>query len=114
MAPSFSESNIPQGKPTYVIRHVLHNWTDDEVVFILKRVREAMPAHNGRLLLVEMLLRSDASRYLRSTGMQLLALSNGILRTEGEFAGLLKRAGFKLTGITSMRALDVIVEAATI
>jgi len=111
MASSFSQSNIPQGKPTYVIRHVLHNWTDDDVVYILSMVRQAMTENNGRLLLVEMLSRSDSGRLLRATGMQLLALSNGITRTHEELEGLVKRAGFKVAGITHMRALDSVIEA---
>jgi hypothetical protein len=81
MAPSLDESNIPQGRPTYIIRHVLHDWTDDDVVTILSMVRQAMSGHS-RLLLVEMLLRPESSRFVRTTSMQLLALNSGITRTQ--------------------------------
>ena len=35
-----------------MLRHVIHDWTDEQSVQILKNVRNAIPAH-GRILLVE-------------------------------------------------------------
>jgi hypothetical protein len=111
LASSFSDTNIPHGKPTYIIRHVLHDWTDDEVVHILSNVRQAMPKQNGRLLLVEMLLRPDSSRYVRQTSVQLLALNSGITRTQEAMEALVVRAGFKVSRVTHMRAVDSVIEA---
>lgn len=110
MAP-FADTNMPQGKPTYIIRHVLHDWTDDEVIQILSNVRQAMPKQNGRLLLVEMLLRPDSSRFVRQSSMQLLALNSGITRTQEEMEALVVRAGFKVANVTHMRAVDSVIEA---
>ena len=111
MASSFSDTGMPQGKPTYIIRHVLHDWTDDEVVHILSNVRQAMPKQNGRLLLVEMLLRPDSSRFVRQTSVQLLALNSGITRTQEAMEALVVRAGFKVARVTHMRAVDSVIEA---
>ena len=110
MASSFSDTGIPQGKPTYIIRHVLHDWTDDEVVHILSNVRQALP-QNGRLLLVEMLLRPDSSRFIRQTSVQLLALNSGITRTQEAMEALVVRAGLKVSRVTHMRAADSVIEA---
>jgi hypothetical protein len=111
MASSLTDSNIPQGQPTYIIRHVLHDWTDNEVVHILSIVRQAMLTHNSRLLLVELLLRSDSSRLVRTTSMQLLALNSGLTRTQEEMEILVRRAGFKVDKVTHMRAVDTVMEA---
>lgn len=111
MAPTVEEANIPIGKPTYIIRHVLHDWTDADVVTILTLVRKAMPAHGGRLLLVEMLLQPDSSRFVRTTSMQLLALNSGITRTQEEMEALVRKAGFKVSQVKHMRAVDSIIEA---
>jgi hypothetical protein len=111
MAPSFTETQIPLGKPTYIIRHVLHDWTDDEVVHILRHVHQAVSEHKGRLLLVEMLLRPDSSRFVRTTSMQLLALNNGITRTQEEIIALVVQAGFRVADVTHMRAVDSVIEA---
>jgi ATP-dependent protease HslVU (ClpYQ) ATPase subunit len=111
LASSFSDTNIPQGKPNYIIRHVLHDWTDDEVVHILTNVRQAMPKQNGRLLVVEMLLRPDSSRHIRQTSVRLLALNSGITRTQEAMESLVVRAGFKVSRVTHMRAVDSVIEA---
>lgn len=63
------------------------------------------------LLLCEMLLRPDSSRFVRTTSMQLLALNNGVTRTEGEMTGLVKAAGFQVRKVHEMRAADSIIEA---
>lgn len=117
LAPTLEETKIPQGKPTYLIRHVLHDWTDDEVVAILKNVRAAMTAGRsdsagpGTLLLCEMLLRPASSRFVRTTSMQLLALNDGVTRTDAEMVKLVETAGFEVRRIHDMRAVDSIIEA---
>lgn len=119
MAATLEETKIPQNHTTYMIAHVLHDWTDTEVVRILRNVRAAMCASTTsdaelvgkRLLLVEMLLRPSAARFVRTTSMQLLALSNGITRTQAEFEELLDQAGFKVTLVHHMRAVDSVIEA---
>jgi|ERR1700729_260862 hypothetical protein len=111
MAPSFADTQIPQGKPTYIIRHVLHDWADDDAVHILSNVRQAMLQHkSGRLLLVEMLLRSDSSRFVHMTSMLLLGLG-GATRTQAEVEALIVRAGLKVACVTHMRAVDSVIEA---
>ncbi|KAF8516485.1 S-adenosyl-L-methionine-dependent methyltransferase [Gautieria morchelliformis] len=116
MASTFEESNIPEGKPTYVIRHVLHDWKDDEVVFILSQVRQAMLSSKSscRLLVVEMLLQPTSSRFVRTTSMQLLALNNGVTRTQQEIENLVCKAGFRVETVTHIRALDSVIEAVAI
>lgn len=116
LAPSLHETHIPQGQPTYLIRHVLHDWTDEQVVTILKNVRQAMlatPSSNAvpKLVLCEMLLRKLSPRFVRTTSMQLLALNNGVTRTEAEMIRLVEKAGFKVEKVHHMRSVDSIVEA---
>ncbi len=43
---------MPPGADAYLMRHIIHDWTDAESLVILRNVRKVMPAH-GRLLLVE-------------------------------------------------------------
>ncbi|KAG6907938.1 hypothetical protein DXG01_006796 [Tephrocybe rancida] len=116
LAPSLEETCIPRGLPTYLIRHVLHDWTDDQVVMILNNVRQAMlaapgPASDAKLVVCEMLLRDSSARFVRTTSMQLLALNNGVTRTEIEMVRLVEKSGFKVTNVHHMRAVDSIIEA---
>lgn len=111
MAPSIAETQIPQGKPIYIIRHVLHDWSDNEAVHILSNVRQAMSQHkSSRLLLVEVLLRSDSSRFVHMNSMLMLTLG-GATRTQEEMEALLVRAGLKVARVTHMRAVDSVIEA---
>ena len=63
------------------------------------------------LLLCEMLLRPTSSRFVRTTSMQLLALNNGVTRTEGDMIKLVRAAGFQVRKVHEMRAVDSIIEA---
>ncbi|KAI0324082.1 S-adenosyl-L-methionine-dependent methyltransferase [Cubamyces sp. BRFM 1775] len=135
LAPTLDATRIPRGEPTYLIRHVLHDWTDEEVVRILKNVHAAMVSpplpttarsHEGdalpqqssstqartpKLLLCEMVLREDSGRFAYTTSIQVLALNNGIVRTEKEMYALLAQAGFRVVATHTMRAVDTIIEA---
>ncbi|KAI0659135.1 S-adenosyl-L-methionine-dependent methyltransferase [Cubamyces menziesii] len=115
LAPTLEATQLPRGEPTYLIRHVLHDWTDQEVVTILKNVRAAMVSPPlppiSRLLLCEMLLREDSGRFAYTTSIQVLALNNGIIRTEKEMHALLAQAGFRVVTTHTMRAVDTIIEA---
>ncbi|KAG6856819.1 hypothetical protein H0H87_000291 [Tephrocybe sp. NHM501043] len=113
---SSEETCIPRGLQTYLIRHVLHDWTDDQVVVILNNVRDAMLAtpesgSGAKLIVCEMLLRDSSARFVRTTSMQLLALNNGVTRTEIEMVKLIERSGFKVAKVHHMRAVDSIIEA---
>ncbi|KAF8079201.1 S-adenosyl-L-methionine-dependent methyltransferase [Lyophyllum atratum] len=116
LATSLDQSRIPCGQPTYLIRHVLHDWTDDQVLTILTNVRQAMvaspgPDPNAKLIVCEMLLRDSSSRFVRTTSMQLMALNNGVTRTEAQMVKLVEKSGFKISRIHHMRAVDSIIEA---
>ncbi|KAF9446750.1 S-adenosyl-L-methionine-dependent methyltransferase [Macrolepiota fuliginosa MF-IS2] len=118
MAPAFEETSLPIGKPTYIIRHVLHDWSDEEVLHILKHVRTAMSTHptdnpttQSKLILCEMLLHPDSHRFIRTTSMQLLSLNSGLTRTETEMIRLVEEAGFVVIRSHKMRAADTIIEA---
>jgi hypothetical protein len=110
-------NGLPQNAPTYVIRHVLWDWSDAEVVSILRNVRAAMDADGrakaaGRtLLLCEMLLARRPRQYARQTSMQLLVLNNGFIRTEAHMGRLLQEAGFAPGAVHHMRAIDSIISA---
>ena len=53
-AGSFFES-IPAGGDTYVLKHIIHDWPDDEAVVILRKLRAACGAA-ATVLLVELVI----------------------------------------------------------
>ena len=92
---------VPAGAQVYILKHVLHGYDDDQVVRILKNCRSAMPG-GGRVLVMEFVLPNkidrvdpDLERCLMSD-LNMLAVTGGKERTEGEWTRLFKRAGLQL------------------
>jgi len=51
VAGSFFES-VPAGADVYLLKKVIHDWTDEKATLILRNCRDAMAPH-GRVLLAE-------------------------------------------------------------
>jgi SAM-dependent methyltransferase len=97
VAGDFFES-VPPGGDAYVLKSVLHNWTDERSAVILRNCRRAM-ARGAKILLVERLapVRMEASQEaqaLARADLNMLVGPGGRERTEAEFADLLGAAGF--------------------
>jgi hypothetical protein len=90
-------SDVPAGADAYVLSRVIHDWSDDEAVAILRTVRRAIP-DRGTLLLVEAVLPERAADDPAAVRMDvhMLTLLGGQERTADEFAALLDVAGFRL------------------
>jgi hypothetical protein len=81
------------------MKHVIHDWSDDDALKILRNCRSAIPAH-GTLLLIEWILKPSNQP---DTGLLLdlnmLVNLHGLNRTEAEFRSLLRQAGFSVTQV---------------
>ena len=103
---------VPAGHDAYVLAHVLHDWSDEQSVAILRQCRAAVPAH-GRLLIVEAVLpEGDVSHHGKLMDLLMLTVTGGIERSADQFADLLKRSGFRLIGIRPTVTHQSILEAA--
>ncbi len=89
---------LPAGGSHYVIKHVLHNWSDDSAIKLLKQCVRAMP-RGGKVLVVEGLLLPDGRRNQTALmDLEMLVLTGeGRERSKPEFRRLFSRAGLKLT-----------------
>ena len=77
---------------------MLHNWTDEKALLVLRRVRAAM-APGARLVVLEQLMADEASEPDAASGMVdllMLVLLEGHDRTEEQYRRLLAEAGFEL------------------
>jgi hypothetical protein len=80
----------------YLLKNVIHDWSDEKAVAILKAVHSAAPV-NATVLLVEAELPSGPDPH-PSKGLDalMLAWTTGRERTAAEYRALLVAAGFKL------------------
>jgi hypothetical protein len=107
---SFFES-IPAGADTYLMRHVIHDWTDEQSVQILSKCRKVIP-QDGRLLLVEFAVSGANKASLgKDADMIMLAFPGGMERTDEEYGDLFARSGFKLSRVVPTKSAVSVIEA---
>jgi SAM-dependent methyltransferase len=109
---TFFESSLPEGD-LIVLSRVLHDWSDERAVAILRRCEQAMTV-GGRLLIVDQLL-APGPRLATDAVMldlHMLATLDGRERTEAEFAELLGAAGLRLLRATATGAPVWLLEGA--
>jgi hypothetical protein len=110
VAGSFFES-VPSGGDVYLVKHILHDWSDDECVAILRRVREAM-APDGRVVVVEMLITDGGPPSPAPLlDLNMLVMLTGKERTAAEFGALFAKAGLALSGVTPTHSPVAVIEA---
>lgn len=106
---NFFES-IPAGADAYLMRHVIHDWTDDQSVQILSNCRKVIPPH-GKVLLVEFRVSPANEASLgKDADMIMLAFPGGKERTEEEYRVLFERSGFRLRKVTPTKSAVCVVE----
>lgn len=95
---SFFET-VPAGGDAYILKHIIHDWSDDECVTILNHCHAAM-ADNGKVLVAEMVLpEPNAPGVSKFLDLVMLQFMTGRERTAEEYRALLDRAGFEMTRI---------------
>jgi hypothetical protein len=105
---------IPTGADAYLLKHVIHDWNDEQARAILTRVRAAMPA-KGKLLIVEGVYPARIDGSLESRGaaandVNMLVCTGGRQRSEAEFRDLFAASGFRLTRIVPSLARVCVIE----
>ena len=86
-----------QGGDAYLIRHLLHDYDDDECLRILGHVRRAMQPQARVLVLEAPLPYDDSPGPGRWLDLQVMVLCGGRERTVEEYASLFERTGLKLS-----------------
>ena len=90
---------VPAGADLHVLKSVLHDWTDEECVRILRACREALPS-DGRVLVVEMLVPEEIRPdFVMLMDLNMLVMTGGRERTAPEFGKLLSQAGLEMTRV---------------
>ena len=107
--------SVPGGADLYLLVRVLHDWSDEDCVRILKNCRSAMPKQ-AHLLIVEQLLDPDPQHGRPTTyllDIQMMAMFGSAReRSRGEFEGLLSASGFTAVRVIPTQSVVSIVEAA--
>jgi O-methyltransferase domain/Dimerisation domain len=95
----------------YLLKHILHDWNDEQALQILKRCRQAMRP-GGRVIVIEALLGEIGEPgWLPLWDLNMMVMLTGRERTPTEFRGLLEDAGLRLSKSTPIRSPMAVIEA---
>src|SRR3990172_5603491 len=110
-AGSFFE-RVPDGCDAYIMKHIIHDWSDEHCRTILSRMREKLPKH-GRVLVCEMVVSDDPGPTpAKMLDIEMLVMTvGGKERTQEEFGELFASSGLRLARIVSTEPPISIIEA---
>jgi hypothetical protein len=105
-------ARVPENCDAYLLKHILHNWSDENCIKILTLLREQLPAH-GRVLICEMVIQSDTGPTpAKMLDIEMLLLTvGGKERSSEEFRDLLASAGLRTGRIVPTPSPLYVVEA---
>jgi SAM-dependent methyltransferase len=103
-------ATVPEGADAYVMKHIIHDWNDEDALKILRNCRRAI-RDDGKLLLIEHVLKPpsepDPGRFFDMA--MLVVTPGGRERSEADFRALLRDAGFSLSrGIPTVGPLSIV------
>jgi hypothetical protein len=102
---------VPDGAEAYLMRHIIHDWSDTDSIRILENCRKAVPP-GGRLLIVETVVPggNDPSP-AKEMDVMMLLYPGGMERTETEYRELVAAAGFEVAGVTPTASMVSVIES---
>ncbi|GAB3258657.1 acetylserotonin O-methyltransferase [Kineosporia babensis] len=105
---------LPAGADVYVLKHILHDFSEQDCLRVLSNVREAI-ADGGRMLVIEYVL-DDPNQHHPGTviDLWLLLLLGAQERTLQQYTDLFAKAGLKVTGCTPTGSPVSIIEAVAV
>ena len=108
---SFFE-RVPDGCDAYIMKHIIHDWSDEHCRTILKRMRDKLPT-NGRVLVCEMVVTDEPGPTpAKMLDIEMLVMTvGGKERTKDEFAELFASSGLRLSRIVATERPICLIEA---
>jgi hypothetical protein len=102
--------SVPAGGDAYIMKHIIHDWNDDQCVNLLQNCRKAM-TNDGKILVVEMVVpEGNEPSPAKFLDLQMLQYLPGCERTEKEYNELFDKAGVKLIRIIPTMSPFSIIE----
>jgi hypothetical protein len=105
---------VPGGGDAYVLKHIIHDWADDDAVRILRNVRNAAAPGTSVLLVEAVIPKHNREFPGKWVDLEMLLVAGARERTAAEYARLLSRAGFRMTRVVDTASPFSVVEATAI
>ena len=103
---------IEAGGDLYMMRHIIHDWSDEKSVKILKNVRSVIPDH-GRLLILEGVIEPGNEPFsYKFLDLTMMILLGGMERSLVQYQNLFEQAGFRVSQVIPTETEISVIEAA--
>jgi O-methyltransferase len=108
---------VPEGGDVYFMKHILHDWTDEQAVTILRNCRRALDSKRagapaGKVVLLEFVVPPGNQPHpSKIIDIEMLFFPGGRERMEQEWRELFARAGFRLSRIVPTKSPFSVIEA---
>lgn len=102
-------ASVPKGADAYTLKYILHDWSDERSVQILKNCRAAMHDKSYLLVIDSVIPPGNEPGYVKLLDIEMLIIG-GRERTKADFAAIFRKAGLKLTRIIPTKSPLSIVE----
>lgn len=105
--------SIPAGADAIIMKHIIHDWNDEQAITILKNCHQALTGRpKAKVILLEAVLpHGNEPHFGKILDLEMLMMPGGRERTEEEFHTLFAKAGFQLTRIVPNKSPLSVVEA---
>jgi O-methyltransferase domain/Dimerisation domain len=105
--------SIPGGADAIIMKHIIHDWNDEQALTILKNCHQALAGRSkAKVILLEAVLpHGNEPHFGKIIDLEMLMMPGGRERTEEEFRTLFAKAGFQLTRIVPNKSPLSVVEA---
>ena len=80
--------SVPTGSDRYLLLAIVHDWEDADAIRILRRVREALPAHGAAIVVENVLPDRPRDEFVVASDLLMLVLGPGRERTREQFGAL--------------------------
>jgi len=104
--------HVPKGYDTYILRNILHDWSDKNCLRLLNNLRKACENQAKVLIFETFYNRSHQSRLGKFSDLTMFTLTpGGQERTFDEITDLLQRSGFQITNAFQTTSSKSLIEA---
>jgi hypothetical protein len=102
--------SVPAGGDAYLMKHIIHDWNDDQCLTILKNCRNGIE-REGKILVIEMIVpEGNEPSISKLLDLQMLAILPGRERNANEYKSLFEQSGFRLTRIIPTQSPYSVIE----
>jgi len=101
---------IPKNADLYILKRVLHDWSDEDCISILKNCHHAMQ-QDSRLLIIDTIVSQENVRdFSKDIDIAMMVLCGGKERTQTEWKMLIEKADLQLINIYTTPSMLSIIE----